>query len=113
MSNRISIEPAFEAAEVELLGYVFPTKPQTKVALEKYEKWEEKYEALPDDAEVESVEVLAEMYDLVLDMGTPEEGGGNKAKPSTVIKKAWNANKVEPRALLVGLGQIAEAGRPT
>lgn len=122
MPERIQIEPTFQAVEVELLGYVFLTKPQTKAAMEKFDAWEEKYEGLDDDAEVEVVSVLGEMYDLMLDSGYPADSGDEedgedkkprKSKPSTVIRRAWEANEIETRALLAGLGQIVEAGRPT
>ena len=109
---RVSMSQAYEPVEVEFFGHDFETVDVPRSGAKQATKLTEELEETADDDKI--VELIGKLLDIKL-----VSTNGQKTKPSTLLKKKWNADEVSARRVMVFLQdlRLADAGdepdRPT
>lgn len=108
MTERVSIEQAFERPEFDLWGSVFVLRMMTRSIAEKWDKTS----AAVQTAETndEAMLALGEQLDVVL-----EPSSKGQAKASTQIRKKWEADELTLQHLKWFCERVGEVAfeRPT
>jgi len=100
---RYTLADAYDPPEIELgNGHVFVVREQTKhveAQLQPLQGELERQLAAVKKGD-DLVAVMGRYFDVVLKRIESEDGAGKQAKPSTLLKKAWDSNELSVERLM-------------